>query len=240
VTDSETSESGSPIYRHKAKDREWIAPENEGLHLEEIQTHLDEHLGTVETVFHELVSDVIHLDVLFLPAHPDKPYHSLVTSGVSDRPMAVPDDMEDFSRVELMVHLPADWPLDQQSLKNDENYWPIRWLKMIGRLPHDFDTWIGYGHTIPNGNPAEPIANTPFTSVMLMPPYWHDPDFYQLQTKSGAKIFFFILMPLYQTELDLKLKKGVDDLEALFEKNEIGPVVDLGRKNVAKKKGWFR
>jgi len=241
MTESEASESGSPIYHHKPKDREWTVPKNPALHLEEIEAHLKEHLGEIETVYHEILSDLVHLDILFLPAHRQKPYHTLVTSGVSDSPMAVPAGMEDFSHAELMINLPTEWPLDQESFKNEANYWPVRWLKQIGRLPHEYDTWVGWGHTIPNGDPAEQIANTEFAGVMLSPPYWLSPDFFQLQTDSGDKICFYNLVPLYQEEMNLKLAKGAEALlEALFDKNGIGPIVDIGRRNVAKKKGWFR
>ncbi|MCH8303184.1 MAG: suppressor of fused domain protein [Proteobacteria bacterium] len=44
---------------------------------------------------------------MFLPANPDKTYQTLVTSGVSDRPMAVPEGMEDFSHAELLSHYKA-------------------------------------------------------------------------------------------------------------------------------------
>jgi len=240
MDDIERSGSGSPIYRHKARDREMRAPEDDGIHLEAIEAHLQEHVGKIETVYHEIVSDLIHLDILFLPANPEKPYHTLVTSGVSDRPMRVPEEMEDFSRTELMINLPTEWPLDQESLKEDANYWPIRWLKQIGRLPHDYDTWIGWGHTIPNGDPAEPIANSRFTGMMVSPPYWLGPDFFQLETGAGEKICFYNVIPLYQEEMDFKLAKSAEALEERFDKNGIGLIVDLDRKNVAKKKGWFR
>lgn len=240
MDDIERSASGSPIYRHKAKERQLQAPEGAGVHLEAIEGHLEKHLGKIETVYHEILSDVIHLDILFLPASDEKPYHTLVTSGASDRPMRVPEEMEDFSLAELMINLPTEWLLDQESLEQEANYWPLRWLKQIGRLPHEYDTWVGWGHTIPNGDPAEPIADTRFTGVMLSPPYWLGPDFFQLETQTGEKICFYNMIPLYEEEMKLKLAKGAEALEGLFDKNGIGFVVDTGRKNVAKKRGWFR
>jgi len=40
--------------------------------------------------------------------------------------------------------------------------------------------------------------------------------------------------------MDLKLQKGSKALEELLNKNDTDFVLDLERKNVAKKKGWFR
>jgi hypothetical protein len=237
--DIEKSASGSPIYRHEAKEQEWTAPESTGVHLESIEKHLEKHVGKVETVFHEIVSDLIHLDILFLPASEKKPYHTLVTSGVSDRPMKVPEGAEGFRLAELMINLPATWLLDEESFKDEANYWPVRWLKQIGRLPHDYDTWIGWGHSIPNGDPAEPIADTRFTGVMLSPPYWLGPEFFQLDVGNGEKICFYNMIPLYAEEMNFKLTKGVEALEGLFDKQGIGFAVDTARKNVAKKRFLF-
>jgi hypothetical protein len=236
----ERSKSGNPIYRHQARERDWTAPQNYGKHLEEIEAHVEKHIGKIETVFHEIVSDLVHLDVLFVPATEERPYHVLVTSGVGDEPMTVPEGAEGYRHAELMMALPADWPLTEEAFKDEANYWPVRWLKMVGRLPHEYNTWIAWGHTIPNGDPAEPIADTRFIGAMLTPPYWLDPEFFQLATKEGETISFYMLMPLYKEEMDLKLDKGADHLEDLLQKANVDFVLDVGRPNVAVRKGWFK
>ncbi len=236
----ERSESGSPIYRHAARERDWSLPRNPGEHLQEVEAHVERHIGKVELVFHELLSDLIHLDVLYVPATADRPYHTLVTSGVSDEPMKVPEGMEKFNRAELLIALPPDWPLSDKAFQNEANYWPVRWLKQIGRLPHQYSTWIGWGHTIPNGDPAEPIANTNFVGVMVAPPYWLPSEFFQLHTAGDETISFYNLVPLYQEEMELKLQKGADELEERFEAEHVGFILNTGRTNVVRKKGLFR
>ncbi|MDO9452576.1 MAG: suppressor of fused domain protein [Stagnimonas sp.] len=237
---TERSESGAPIYKHGARKKPFTPPKHSTDHLDEVQTHVEKHIGKVETVFHEIVSDLIHLDVLFIPATAKQPYHVLVTSGVSDEPMKVPEGAEEFNRVELIIALPKEWPLTQESFQSENNYWPVRWLKDVGRLPHEHDTWVGWGHTIPNGDPAEPIANTKFTGVMLSPPYSLPPEFFKLKTKNGDIITFFVLTPLYQEEMDFKLKNGADSLEEKLGKHSVDFVVDTSRSNVVKKKSWFK
>lgn len=236
----ERSESGSPIYRHKAREQDWVPPQHYGKNLEEVDAHVEKHLGKIETVFHEILSDEVHIDVLFVQASESRPYHLLVTSGVSDEPMKVPEGLEKVQRVELVMALPKEWPLSEEAFKDESNYWPVRWLKQVGRLPHEYDTWIGWGHTIPNGEPPTPIANTQFIGVMLIPPYWLPPEFYQLSTKSGDTITFYMLLPLYQEEMDLKLKKGAEELEERLEKQDLGLVLDVRRQNAGIKKGWFK
>jgi hypothetical protein len=235
------SPSGAPIYKHEGSSpREFRAAAHHALHLEEIEAHLAKHIGKVDDVWHEVISEYVHLDVLQIRATAERPWHLLVTSGVSDEPMKVPQGAEEHRRVELLMALPPEWPLTQDAFKDEANYWPIRWLKLVGRLPHQYDTWIGWGHTVPNGDPPEPIADTKFTGVMLAPCYHLPKDFFRMRTAAGEPITFYQLLPLYPEEMDLKLEQGSDELEKRFEKQGIGFVLDVRRPNVALKRGWFR
>ena len=71
-------------------------------------------------------------------------------------------------------------------------------------------------------------------------PYQLPPEFYELPIEGGEKIHFYMLTPLYQEELDLKIEKSADELEERFEKQNIGFVLDLQRPNVALKRGWWK
>ena len=235
----EKSGSGAPILRHEAKDRDWTAPEHSGRNLESVEAHLEKYIGPVDFVYHEIVSDLIHLDLLYIKPTKDRPYAVVATSGVSDLPMSVPEGMEEYARAELLIALPEGWPTSDEAHKDEANYWPLRWLKSVGRLPHDYETWIGYGHTIPNGDPPEPIADTEFVGVMVSMPYWLDADFFQLEADSGDTVTFWDVVPLYGEEMQFKLDKGAEALEKRFEKQDIGFVLDIHRPNVAKSKGWF-
>ena len=237
--DDEVSPSGAPIYRHDAAAQGHTVPGEHARNLEEVEAHLEEHIGPVETVLHEIASDLVHLDVLYIPATADRPYAVLATSGVSDLPMSVPEGMEEHARVELLMAIPGSWPLSPEAFKDESNYWPIRWLKYVGRLPHKYDTWIGWGHTIPNNDPPAPISNTQFVGVMLSPPYWLSPEFHRKTATNGDSISFFELLPLYAEEMELKLNQGAEELENRLEKRNIGHVLDVKRPNVAKRRRWF-
>ena len=229
--DVERSPSGGPIYRHEAQDDEITPPEEHARNLEDIEAHVEKYIGPIETVLHEHISDRVHIDIIVVPPTEDRPYAVLVTSGVGDLPMNVPDGFEHLERAELVIALPGDWPLNEEAFKDEANYWPIRWLKMVGHLPHAYDTWIGFGHTIPNGDPWEPIADTRFIGVMLSLTYWLDPEFIQLRASSGDTINFYDVVPLYPEEMKVKLFEGVEELETRFDRLRLGYVLDVERPN---------
>ena len=146
----------------------------------------------------------MHIDVHVVPANEQFPYLRLVTSGMSDLPMTVPAEVDaDVPRyMELMVTLPADWPISQDAFEDERNYWPVRLLKGMARLPHEYDTWLGFGHTIPNGHPSEPYApGVGFDGAIVLPPVTTPEDFAELVLEDGKTIAFMALMPLYPEEM---------------------------------------
>src|SRR5687768_14726391 len=130
MSDQEYSASGNPIYRHNRPDKQEPdhATGNES-NIEAISAHIEKHIGPVDYVFHEIVSDLVHIDIHFVKPSEEFPYNVLVTSGMSDKAMNVPDEMEDFKHAELCMLLPANWSLGQDAFKDENHYWPVRWLK---------------------------------------------------------------------------------------------------------------
>ncbi|MEO0468054.1 MAG: suppressor of fused domain protein [Bacteroidota bacterium] len=236
----ETSESGAPIYRHEAdEEREAMLPPAEVKALEEITDHIEAHIGPVEMVFHEMVSDRIHVDIHWVKPGPDRPFHSLITSGMSDLPMEVPKGLEALRFAEVSICLPPDWPMSQEAFQNEANYWPIRMLKVIARFPHEYNTWLGFGHTIPYGNPPMAFAdNTKMNTILLMPTIVFGEAFHQL-TLAERSIHFYSLIPLYQEEVEKKMQKGVESLFDGFDQYGVTDILAVNRPNTAIRKKWL-
>jgi len=125
-TFDDVSPGGSPIMVH-SRQKDFTPPQGEE-HIEAIGAHIERHLGPVSGVFHEIISDLVHIDVHVVPANDQFPHLRLVTSGMSDLPMTVPAEVDaDAPRyMELMVTLPADWPISQDAFEDERNYWPVR------------------------------------------------------------------------------------------------------------------
>ncbi|TVT41352.1 suppressor of fused domain protein [Hymenobacter setariae] len=240
----ERTPSGAPIYRYEnIEPAPFELANGDDATITAIADHIERHLGPVSGVYHEIISDKVHLDVHVVPPSADFPFYTLVTSGMSDRPMAVPpeansDEAPPFA--ELCILLPSTWniPADPAEITEafeDENvYWPIRWLKMLARLPHEYGTWLGFGHTIPNGEDAEPFAdNTELGCMLLLTALSLPEEFQTLEISPNKTVQFYTLYPIYREEMELKMEQGVNALIDHFEDYNIGDVLDLNRPNAA-------
>lgn len=235
----EKSESGSPIYRYDESSKNQFEGASGEQSIEEISNHIEKHIGKIHMIFHELVSEQVHIDVHWVKPTNERPFHTLITSGMSDKPMNTPEGVKECDFAELSICLPADWKISEEDFKDERNYWPIRWLKFLARFPHEYNTWFGYGHTIPNGDPAEPFAdNTQLNTMILLPTIVFSEEFHTLKLKDKS-IDFYTLIPLYTEEVNLKMKKGVDALFEGFDKYGVSDIVNIDRPNTANKKKRF-
>ena len=205
-------------------------------HCEKMEEHIEKYVRKIESVYHEIMSDLIHLDVFYIKPTQDRNFHTFVTAGMSYLPMTPMKGAEEDTYAELMICLPETWEISEEALKDESYYWPIRWLKMLARFPHDHKTWLGFAHTMPNGDPPEPLTkNTKLTGVILLPPIGLNKDFWSLRISDDKIINYYCIMPLYKEEMDLKLKEGYRSLLDKFSKNNVSIVLDLSRKNTCKK-----
>ena len=240
----DTTGHGDPVYRYTERPTQFELAIGDSENIEQISKHIERHCGPVDGVMHELVSDLVHIDIHTVKPTQERPYHTLITSGMSDRPMITPQGApEEVARcqfAELMLCLPPQWPLDQESWKNPRHYWPIYLLKMLARFPHEFQTWLWWGHTMPNGDPAEAYAdNTRLCCALLLSPLRFDREFSQLEVSPEKTIHFLSIVPLYQEEIDFKLNKGAEALCELFDKHQVTELLDVKRVNVCQKRGWW-
>jgi hypothetical protein len=231
----EFSESGAPIYRHQAKPRKIEHAAGNVENLEKLSKHVERYIGKIDRVFHEIVSDLVHVDVHHIAPTPERNYHTLVTSGMSDRPMRTPKGAESFRYAELMLCLPPEWPISEAAFEDERNYWPVRWLKVLARFPHEFKTWLFWGHTIPNGDPPRPFApDTDLCCMLLLEPRLAPVEFKKLRMSDSKTVYFLALIPLYKEEMDLKLAQGTDELEVRFSEHAISELFDIRRPNLGK------
>ena len=195
-----------------------------------IEQHIKNTFGEFETVFHELVSPDIHVDICVVQPSEEKDYYTLVTMGMGAHRMNVPEELAEYKleRAELAIALPKDWKLDEESLKDERWYWPIGLLKVLARLPISNDTWLGFGHTMEKQSPF--AKNTTLCGALLVGPQdivWTGGEVCTLP--SGEEVNFYQVIPLYHNEMEYKMEH---DADALLEKMAgISFVVNPARQN---------
>jgi hypothetical protein len=203
--------------------------------LNVVGEHISSHFGKYENVFHEIVSPDIHVDICIIDPTPERDHYTLVTMGMGAHRMNVPKELrkEKLDRAELLITLPSDWDIRNE---DEKWYWPIRWLKILARLPIEHDTWLGYGHTVPNDGPL--ADNTELCGILVTMPYHFGVASCVCVLPGGDEINFYQLVPIYEDEMNFKVENDAEALEERFP-HDFDMVVDIARRNVMKKKISF-
>ena len=232
------SPGGSRIYRHDEPSEAAGLSHGDPQLIEAIERHIDRCFGPAERwIFHEEVSPHVHVDIHLVPPTDEFPVQRLVTSGMAEAPMTVPADFEATRFAELTIALPEEWPMSQDAFEDERVYWPIRLLKGLARLPHEYSTFLWYGHTVPNGTPPARYAdNTNLCCAMIVPPLIAPARFHELDLDDGRRVRFLGVLPIYRDEMRVKLKKGSDALYDLFDAYDVTDLVDPSRRSLAPKR----
>jgi hypothetical protein len=237
--ENEITPGGSTVYKYKEADnKEWQAPVAYGEFAEDVNKHFEAQFpGRESIVLHEIVSDLVHVDVNVMKPTKEDDFFVIYTTGMSDLPMSVPKKLKeknDLKYAELFMYLPASWdPGELHAISTDipdENFWPIQWIKFLAKFPHEYKTWLGCGHTIPNGADYEPILDgSEMSGVLLDEP---GENFSPITIKGGVKLHFYMVVPVSQAETEYKLEYGMDALTEIFAEQDIPLVVDIFRDSV--------
>jgi len=153
----------------------------------------------------------------------------MVTVGVSDLPMKAPAGEEDRRHQELLTYLPPEWDVDFQ--RGDEAWWPGRVLKTLGNFVHQYETFLGPGHTIALAEPPEPfVPGTLLTTALCLEP--PEKDMFDRLVINGRPCRFLWVCPITTAEAKLKLDQGTDALVALMKAQHLPVAIDPKRKDL--------
>ena len=196
-----------------------------------ISSHIEKNFGKYKTVLHEIVSPDIHVDICVIEPTKQRNYYTLVTMGMGAHKMNVPAELvsNKIDRAELLITLPPDWDLQNS---DETSYWVIRWLKVMARLPIEQDTWLGWGHTVPKGEPF--AENTKLNGMYVTMPYFFGKKSAICKLPNKEEVNFYQLLPLYENEMQYKIENGAEALENSFS-DDFDMVVDINRKNLFEK-----
>ena len=197
-----------------------------------IIAHFERHFGPVRP---QAVREIVPCDppLLVHAVPPTVARKSLIlfTTGMSARPQTVPAGAEAFRYTELMIHLPADWPLTQAALRDPSHAWPIHWLRRIARNPHESNSWLGgFFAIVSNDEPPKRLAPGNHFVAMLLTA---EPNADGRIDGGDRMVQLYTLYPLYLEEKRLEEAAGMEELLRSFARFNISNIVDIRRANVA-------
>ena len=195
-----------------------------------VEAHLERYFGPCDNVFHEIMSPDIHVDIYIMKPTPERNYYVLSTFGMGAHRMNVPEELAEqkLERAEIIVTLPPDWKVTESG---EEWYWPIRWLKILARLPINEEGWLGWGHTVANPDDAPFAENTKLCGLMLTQPQGFDEDAVCCGLPGGDEVNFYHMIPLTFEEMQFKLAHDAQTLLERFTPEQLA-VVDIHRESV--------
>ena len=203
--------------------------------MEKVSDYIKQQYGESDLVGHEMVSPDIHCDIVIVKPTEEQPYYKLVTMGAGAYKMNVPKDLRSYvcDRAEYVIFLHKDW--DIESAK-EEDYWPIRMLKTIARLPIRAEDWLCESHDVQLTDDGSPVAeNTGFNSCVLLSSFGKNGQEVKPLKLGlfGKKVAFYQLYPLYPEELAFKLDHSFDELiDKLAAEDNM--IINIHRKNYCK------
>lgn len=230
---SERSPGGSEIYRHQDAAGAASPAAPTAATIAALRAHLRARLGpSRELPAPAGAPGSIQLEV-FEPEDEAEPV-TVVTLGASAVPMALPPGVAQPARFELLLRLPRSWPLAQAATTLERrDGWPLHWLRAMAQLPARFGSWLGPGHTVPNGDPPKPFAEgTELACFLLVPPACLEEGDDVVATPDGP-VLLLTALPIYAAELTLLLERGVADLIERLVAAGVDDVLELTRPSVA-------
>jgi hypothetical protein len=182
--------------------------------------------GKALSVSHKLIPQIPQVDgFTSRRSRGEQIVYSWVTGGMSDLEMTLPQraPSEAPRRAELIFYC------SEPSAEH------INTLPWVAHFPHNSKSFLGYGHTMPSGNPPAPFwGSAVLDTLLFLPPIvTKDPTLPAELKLGGQPVHFLWLVPLTGAQCDFKLQDGLEGLMNLFRQHRHPYVFDPQRNSYA-------
>jgi hypothetical protein len=170
----------------------------------ELQIALGERFG--EHRVDSVTTELTEFPLLLLDLEQKSPVKVLMTNGLSNFAMPVPEKHLDQCHIELYFCLPSYWSLDD--LSDLKSNWVFSWIGRLASYIVEKNTWFGHGHTMPCGREMNPLSETMRQNhFFLSDPMLLERELSPLNI-SEKQVHFLAIIPIFPDEMDYKQGKG--------------------------------
>ncbi len=166
------------------------------------------------------------------------PVTVVVTNGLRNYRMPVPEKMEGREHNELYFCLPDYWEWEDAS--NDRMNWPFHWIQRLAKFVVEKETWFGHGHTMPCGAGAPSLSETMKQNFFLLAdPMLLEQELAPVEV-DGKTVHFLAIVPIFKNEFEYKQARGTFKLMQKFSNKNVTEKLDDFRGSVLRNKWRFR
>ncbi len=170
------------------------------------------------------------IPLLALDLELKSPVTVIVTNGLSDYKMPVPEAEKGNEYNELYFCLPNYWKWEE--LDNPQMNWVFTWIQKLSSFVVNRETWFGHGHTIPCGKDMQSLSQTMKQNHFFMiRPILLEEELAPLELNDRT-VQFLALVPIFADEMDYKQGKGTVKFLKKLNNNGVTEKLDDFRANV--------
>jgi len=176
--------------------------------------------------------------LLMLDLELDSPVSVLMTNGLRNYRMPVPEKCEGLEHNELYFCLPSYW--EWEDLEHPGTNWVFHWIQRLARYVQEKESWFGHGHTMPCGAEMKCLSETMKQNhFILMNPMLLERELEPVKLPDMT-VYFLAIVPIFPDEMDYKQGKGTLKLMRKFVNKGVSEKLDDFRSTVLKSKWRLR
>jgi hypothetical protein len=201
----------------------------------ELQIKLEQRLG--EHRISKVPNKEEEFPLLRIELELSSPVTILMTDGLSNYKMPVPDKYLGREFNELYFCLPSYWDWDNS--ENPNSMWIYTWIRKMAKYVIENETWFGVGHSVPSGKEL-----LPFSPIMKQNHFFlSDPILLEQELEPivfvDRTVYFLAIIPIFKDEMDYKQARGAFKFLQKLNTANVTEKLDDYRSTVLKSKWRF-
>ncbi|MDX2359438.1 MAG: suppressor of fused domain protein [Crocinitomicaceae bacterium] len=154
------------------------------------------------------------IPLLILDLELKSPVTVIVTNGLSDYRMPVPEKLVGKEHNELYFCLPNYW--EWEDAANPNMNWVFPWIQRLAKFVVEKETWFGHGHTMPCGKEELALSNSMQQNhFLLSDPILLEQELAPIDLEDKT-IHFLGIIPVFKDEFQYKQSRGTFKLLTKF------------------------